>query len=350
MSDQQQSVFWRLIEFSRAKLHFSIALGDTGTTKLLTPRLWHVVAMCLLPLGMAVFGAMAFFSGADVSENYALKSQLAEARQDLAQTRNQLATTREEAAFKDRKIQVFAHELGTIQARLSRFEAIGEQLYEDEYFGQYLAELDNIAPVGSPDAGAATNPVSVFAMATQLAAVKRRANDIESLFSTAGELLSRTQLNRSLKPHHWPVVHQRSYISSRYGWRNDPFTSERKWHSGMDIAAAYNAPIVASADGVVTFAGYRFGYGIMVEIAHGGGMITRYAHLNRAIVHNNQTVKAGELVGLMGSTGRSTGPHLHFELLAGDHKIDPYPFVKDGRENAKMLAQSDIDAYDPSRF
>ena len=345
-----QSCPARLLALSRSRLHFSVAVGDTGATRMLTPRVWHVAALSLLPVAMATFGALAFFSGADVSENYALKSSLSNTKNALVQTEGKLATLQDELAFKDRKIQVFAHELGTIQARLERFETIGEQLFKDEYFGKYLAELDGVAPVGSPDAGIPPDPVSVFAMATQLASVKRRTGTVENVFETTDELLTQTQLKRSLKPHHWPVVHERSYVSSRYGWRKDPVSGDKRWHSGMDVAAAYNAPIVASADGVVTFAGYRFGYGIMVEVTHGGGMVTRYAHLNRAIVHNNQSVKAGELVGLMGSTGRSTGPHLHFELIAGDHKIDPYPFIKDGRKNAKMLAQSDIDAYDPSRF
>ena len=350
MADKQQSWLKSLCALSCNKLHFSVSVGDTGATKLITPRVWQVAAVGFIPLSMTVFGALAFFSGAGVTENYSLKSQLSSTQHELSNTRNELAVLKDDVSFKNRKIQVFAHELGTLQARLERFEKIGNELYKDEYFGQYLAELENIAPVGTAETSIPQNPVSVFAMATQLASVKRRTDQMENVLSTTEELLSRTQLNRNVKPHHWPVVHERSYVSSRYGWRKDPFSDEKHWHSGMDVAAAYNAPIVASADGVVTFAGYRFGYGIMVEVTHGGGMITRYAHLNRAIVHNNQSVRAGELLGLMGSTGRATGPHLHFELLVGGHKIDPYPFIKDGRENAKMLAQSDSDKYDPSRF
>lgn len=350
MADKQQSWLKSVYEVSCNKLHFSVSVGDTGDTKLITPRLWQVAAVGLIPVSMAVFGFMAFFSGASVSENLDLKNKLSTTQIALTNAHNDILTLKEDNAFKRRKIQVFAHELGTLQARLERFEQIGQSLFQDEYFGQYLAELDNIAPVGTAETSVPQNPVSVFAMATQLASVKRRTDQVGSVLQTSEELLSRTQLNRNLKPHHWPVVHERSYVSSRYGWRQDPFSEERHWHSGMDIAAAYNAPVVASADGVVTFAGYRFGYGIMVEVTHGGGMITRYAHLNRAIVHNNQSVRSGELVGLMGSTGRATGPHLHFELLAGDHKIDPYPFIKDGRENAKMLAQSDTKAYDTSQF
>mgnify|MGYP006425654177 CR=1 FL=1 len=350
MGDQQQFWFFRLLQFSRTKLHFSAALGDTGATKIFTPRLWHVVFICALAVMMSFFGGVAFLSGADVSENYALKQQLVEARNQLSETRNELTTVEEELGFKNQKVKVFAQELGRIQARLEYFERVGEKLYENEYFGQYLSEIDNIAPAGSADTRLSQDPVSVFAMATQLSSAKRRANKIANFLETTADLMSQTQLNKNVKPHHWPVVHERSYVSSHYGWRENPIDGGRHWHAGFDIAAPHNAPVVSSGDGVVTFAGYRFGYGIMVEITHGGGMITRYAHLNRAMVHNNQNVNSGELIGLIGSTGRSTGPHLHFELLAGGHKVDPYPFIKGGRQNAKMLAQSDAEATDPSRF
>lgn len=350
MLDKSETPLGSLLELFSTKLHFSLALGDTGTTKIFTPKLWHIVAVGLLPLSMATLGLWVLFSGTDLSENYTLKSQFKATEAALNQAKSSLSTAQEDLDFKERKIQVFAHELGLIQARLDRFERVREQLLKDEYFGKYLAELDNITPSGAADFSLPQSPVSVFAIVTQLASAKRRTEKVSNFIETTDDLMLQTQLNRAVKPHHWPVVHERSYVSSRYGWRKNPFSEEKHWHAGFDIAAPYNAPVVSSADGVVTFAGYRFGYGIMVEITHGGGMISRYAHLNRSIVHNNQNVKAGELVGLLGSTGRSTGPHLHFEILVGGHKVDPYPFIKDGRENAKMLAQSDVDAYDPSRF
>lgn len=335
----------RLAAFISHELHFSVAIGDTGATKRFTPRIWQVLVMGVVLFGGSMFGAASFFTPLNAGNG-----SLGIAQQEMAEMQAMMAAANQDIAFKEQKIKVFAVELGTLQTRLEQFEKIGEKLFQDEYFGQYLEELENIDPVDQVASQLRDNPVSLFAMATQLASVKRRADSVGKVMNTSQDLLTRTQLHRNLKPHHWPVVHKRSYVSSRYGWRNDPFSEEKHWHSGMDIAAAYNAPVVSSADGVVTFAGYRFGYGIMVEVTHGGGMVTRYAHLNRAIVHNNQSVRAGELVGLMGSTGRATGPHLHFELLVGDHKIDPYPFVKDGRQNAKMLALSEAKIYEPSSF
>ncbi len=329
-------------------LHFSVSLGDTGHTRVFTPRVWHVLGVAIIPVTIVLFSVFSVFAKG-VEAPY-LSLVVEDKDEKIAELESSLATQQDLLDFKGQKIKVFAHELGSLQARLDRFDSIGERLFQDKYFGQYLAEIDQIEPVGTGDSTVATSATSVFAITTQLASASRRADGVERVMETSLDLLSRTQLNRNLQPHHWPVVHKRTYVSSPHGWRNDPFTKKRRWHSGMDIAGAYNAPIVSSANGMVTFSGYRFGYGVMVEITHSGGLVTRYGHLNKALVRNGQSVKEAEVIGLMGSSGRSTGPHLHFEVLLGEHKVDPQPFIKDGRNNAKMLALSNIQAYDTNRF
>jgi len=335
----------KLAKFCRNRVYFSYAIGDTG-------RPVNVQASGVVLLGCALaLIALAFLAyrssplPADV-----LKSAMQSKQDEITQLTKKLAALEQDRNFKESKIQAFGQELGVLHARLDRFEAISERLYKDKYFGQYLQDLDSARPIGSGDVSVETPPLTVFAIATQLALLQRRSDNMEQVMETSLDLLSRTQLNRSLQPHHWPVVNYRTYVSSHYGWRTDPFTGRRAWHSGLDIAGGFNAPIVASADGVVTYSGYRFGYGMMVEITHANGLITRYGHMNKALAHNGQSVRAGEVIGLMGSTGRSTGPHLHFEVLVGDHKVDPYPFIKGGRENARMLARSNTEQYDVSQY
>lgn len=120
-------------------------------------------------------------------------------------------------------------------------------------------------------------------------------------------------------------------LSSRFGNRRDPFTRRSAFHSGIDYAAPTGTPVYAPADGVVTAAGRAGGYGIRVEIDHPHGLSTRFAHLSRTLVSPGTQVRAGDQIGRIGSTGRSTGPHLHYEVRRGSRAIDPMPFVRVGQ-------------------
>lgn len=112
-------------------------------------------------------------------------------------------------------------------------------------------------------------------------------------------------------------------ISSRYGWRQDPLTGAPRFHQGVDLALAYGRDVTAAADGVVSFAGTQSGYGQTVVIDHAGGRQTRYAHLSEPLVPAGSAVQAGQLIGRSGNSGRTTGPHLHFELLVDGRPVDP---------------------------
>ncbi|TYP95813.1 peptidase M23-like protein [Sphingobacterium allocomposti] len=113
-------------------------------------------------------------------------------------------------------------------------------------------------------------------------------------------------------------------ITSRFGYRRNPFTNRgREMHSGVDLKGRIGDPVKATAKGRVTFAGYKGDYGYVVMVKHNNGYETRYAHLTRTRVRKGQTVDAGEIVGLLGSTGRSTGPHLHYEVVINDRKVNP---------------------------
>ncbi|WP_416379130.1 M23 family metallopeptidase [Altererythrobacter sp. H2] len=117
-------------------------------------------------------------------------------------------------------------------------------------------------------------------------------------------------------------------ISSSFGYRRDPFTRGAAMHSGIDFRGPIGAPIYAAADGVVTFVGVKSGYGNTVEISHGNGMMTRYAHMSRFAARTGQKVAAGDQIGGIGNTGRSTGPHLHFEVRINDRAVNPRPFLE----------------------
>jgi len=118
------------------------------------------------------------------------------------------------------------------------------------------------------------------------------------------------------------------YISSGFGYRVDPFTGGGAFHAGLDFRGPVGAPILAAAAGTVSFTGVKQGYGNCVEISHGNGLLTRYAHMSRIVARVGQVVGPGHMIGAIGSTGRSTGPHLHFEVRIADRPVDPRPFLE----------------------
>jgi len=126
------------------------------------------------------------------------------------------------------------------------------------------------------------------------------------------------------------------YISSGFGYRSDPFTHRGSFHPGLDFRGPIGAPIYAAARGVVSFAGQKSGYGNCIEVTHGNGVVTRYAHMSAFRAHLGSQVAAGQTIGAIGSTGRSTGPHLHFEVRINDRPVNPRPFL----ETASHVSQN----------
>lgn len=125
-------------------------------------------------------------------------------------------------------------------------------------------------------------------------------------------------------PSIWPT---RGWVSSRFGYRISPFTKKKEFHRGLDICTRVGAPIIAPADGVVSYVGNDYGYGNVIVINHNNGIKTRYAHLRKALVKKGQSVKRGEKVALVGKTGRTTGPHLHYEVHLNGVSVDPLRYI-----------------------
>jgi murein DD-endopeptidase MepM/ murein hydrolase activator NlpD len=144
-----------------------------------------------------------------------------------------------------------------------------------------------------------------------------RQQDLIAAINARRELLAST-------PSIWPT---KGWISSGFGYRTSPFTGKREFHKGLDISGPSGTPIYAPATGKVTFSGTDGAYGLTVILNHGNGITTRYAHLNRLAVKNGQSVARGELIGLMGNSGRSTGPHLHYEVRLNGVFVNPERFI-----------------------
>ena len=130
------------------------------------------------------------------------------------------------------------------------------------------------------------------------------------------------------RPSIWPVAGR---LTGAFGGRMDPFSGEGAFHTGVDISAPPGTAVRVTADGVVTQAAWQGGYGLMVEVDHGGGMSTYYAHLSRCYVQTGEGVRLGQIVGAVGATGRATAPHLHYEVRIGGAPVNPYPYLAKSR-------------------
>jgi murein DD-endopeptidase MepM/ murein hydrolase activator NlpD len=175
-----------------------------------------------------------------------------------------------------------------------------------------VSSTDSVSP-------SAERGVSLSRMDQNLSDLTERSEKLEQFYSDQKVLLSST-------PSIWPV---RGYLSTSFGNRIDPFTNEKDFHPGIDISTPMGAKITAPADGVVITCEPRGGYGNAIVIDHKYGVVTRYAHLDRFAVHPGQKVKRGDLIGFVGTTGRSTGPHLHYEVWVHDQAQNPILFILD---------------------
>jgi murein DD-endopeptidase MepM/ murein hydrolase activator NlpD len=179
------------------------------------------------------------------------------------------------------------------------------------------------------------------AMGGPFEAILGGSGDIDPRFERLGLSLSRMAvLERALDGIPQVVPASVQNITSGFGYRRDPFNGRGAMHAGIDFKGAMGSPIFAAADGQVTFAGRKAGYGNAIEITHGNGILTRYAHLSRIGVKVGQQVAAGTTIGGLGNTGRSTGPHLHFEVRINDRAVNPRPFLEAAPDVLKEVRAS----------
>jgi murein DD-endopeptidase MepM/ murein hydrolase activator NlpD len=228
----------------------------------------------------------------------------------------------------DLKVQKKNLEVVTLKLgeKLSNLQSISERI-------QSLIDKDSLtkrAKVNAPAIGGSKvdYPTSELLRSADLidgiALLKDRTAEIEGQFSALEQVAVERATRLQYTPSVWPV---KGTITSHYGNRSDPFNGEAELHLGLDISAIYNSQIHAPADGVVIYANRKAAYGNLVVVDHGNGLTTRYGHLSRSLVKISQRVKKGEVIGLVGTTGRTTAPHLHYEVRMNDRPINPKRYL-----------------------
>ncbi len=215
--------------------------------------------------------------------------------------------------------------LGAMNAHVIRLDALGKRLTEMADIDNREFDFDSDPPTGGPESDGEGVSAQIPDLTAMFDRLDKRVELRDSQLAALENVILARDLKKQIHPEGRPV--NQGFISSYFGEREDPFTGREAYHKGVDFAGSAGEDVVAVAAGVVTWAGERSGYGTLVEINHGDGYVTRYAHNERTLVNVGDTVKRGQKIALMGSTGHSTGPHVHFEVLRNGRQVNPLSFI-----------------------
>lgn len=299
-----------------------------GKSRVLPVNLPVAVAALVLVAGVAAGCAWLGYSLA--RGDTAPAGNLVVAAPVVQQWQEQLESQRQELRRLNERsrqqVDALTLRLGEMQGRLLRLDALGQRFVEAGIVGSEEFNFEQPAAVGGPEAPLAADSFSAPELTRMIDQLDQRLADRENQLRLLDSLVSRQKLESERFVAGRPITW--GWLSSRYGYRSDPFTGKRTWHDGVDLAGKEGSDIIAVAAGVVTYAGERYGYGNLVEIDHGEGLVTRYAHAKAIKVKLGDVVQKGQVVALMGSTGRSTGPHVHFEVLKNGKSKNPEDYIQ----------------------
>ena len=286
------------------------------------------------------FGASGLFLGLTVASLFGIPAAIGyfsyiQGIGEAAQTAEMFGKWREVLKEQDLQIKIASRDarenleasalrLAKLQARIVRLDALGERLTSVGKLDKGEFDFSQAPALGGPaiDLGDEITPISYLDQLGKLAAdIQNREQQLGVLETL---LVDQKTLNNAFLAGR-PV--KKGWMSSRFGKRNDPITGRKAWHNGVDFAGKDGADVVTVAAGVVVYASPRNGYGKMVEINHGRGYSTRYGHHKELLVKVGDIVKKGQVIGLMGSSGRSTGPHVHFEVFKNGRVVDPSTYI-----------------------
>jgi murein DD-endopeptidase MepM/ murein hydrolase activator NlpD len=278
------------------------------------PKVAAVAASLVLATVAGAFGAGFALRGSDAVAN----AEVVALQQQLLAQRAELKAARADA---QRDINAVAARVGELQAQANRLNALGERLTRDGKLSDGEFDFEHQPGMGGAE-GSEDMPAGDLLQGL---------DDLQKKFDSSGRQLTvlesmmyDQQLQLSAIPNGRP---SQGYITSGFGTRADPFTGGRAHHMGIDFSARTGDPVLAAAGGVVSFAGIKTGFGNVVEVDHGNGYSTLYGHNSRLVVRVGDIVRAGQELAKAGSTGRSTGPHVHFEVHVNGRPVNPRPFL-----------------------
>lgn len=305
----------------KPKLTF-LVLSDSSvpvTRKSISRRTLYLAGIAAVALVLAFAGVLWDYAR--------VKGRLTDAKGYSAQILRQKA----EIQHQRRQIQQFAEDINHLKSRVVALGALEQKVRMAANLDD-TGDQENIFGVGGPPPDDLDTELELNQKHNSLI---RDMHSQVSLLKTAAQrkqqnlksLLKGLEAQRNLLARTPNMLPVNGWVSSRFGYRKSPFNGRREFHKGLDIAAKKGAPVLATADGVVTFCGPKGFYGKSVLIDHGHGIVTSYAHLSKTLTKRGDKVKRGDTVGLVGNTGRSTGPHVHYEVRLNGIPVNPQKYV-----------------------
>ncbi|NVK21017.1 MAG: M23 family metallopeptidase [Kangiellaceae bacterium] len=289
---------------------------EFGRSKLL------LTSMLTLTVVVGAIAATHFLTRWSLQQDLVSEAAIEQWQQELVTQKAELAEAKKAS---DAQVQALSSRLATMQAHILRLDAAGSRLVaqagiDDEFgFGQTPA-------IGGPSESEYAVKATYADVSYSLDRLENSIQAKEQELSALEALIFDREISAEQEISGRPIA--KGWLSSPYGNRADPFTGKRDWHPGIDFAALSGSDVVATAAGVVTTVERKNGYGTFVEISHGDGYTTRYGHNKTVLVKKGDIVEKGQVIAKVGSTGRSTGPHVHYEITRNGKTLNPYKFLK----------------------
>ena len=295
------------------------------------PRLYSIrylgAEQFLLWAGIClILGTIFVSAGYGLGLKFGHQQLVTEWKHDVQQQQNQMETMRLQS---EASIEALTQKIAFFQAHINRLDALGNKLLSMADMDDLEIDFTQAPGFGGPSMDDQINQDILASLEDTLGDIASELQSQENKLHTLDVLLTDQNFRKEVYPQGRPV--EKGWISSYYGKRANPFSGGQEFHRGVDFAGKHGSNVIAVAGGVVTEADDRYGYGNLVEIDHSNGYVTRYGHNDTIAVEIGQTVKKGQVIAKMGSTGRSTGPHVHFEVLKNGTKVDPMKFIRASR-------------------
>ena len=283
--------------------------ASSGLHKFHVP-LWALYSVSIL--GLAIF-----FTAVGLGFNYArMALQTADYDQVVAENTH--------LEVENKNLEVSTRQLNTRIQRLDELTVQIQDMMQTDTWNQRLGLLESVGLGGTVDELPTATMIASLNIRDNIVMARDRALELEGQLLFVESLAQRRNGRLDVTPSLWPVA---GPIRSGYGRRRDPFTGESEMHQGLDIGALYGSAIRAPANGRVVFADRQAAYGNLIVVDHGNGITTRYGHLSRFEARVGNQLRKGDLIGYVGSTGRSTGPHLHYEVRLNDRPVNPRNYL-----------------------
>jgi murein DD-endopeptidase MepM/ murein hydrolase activator NlpD len=225
----------------------------------------------------------------------------------------------------EKSLDAMAGRLSILQSYIMRIDALGSRLASMANLDDMEFGVENPPGLGGPIQDSGKSQLQISEILIAFDQMEYLLKDRTEKLTAMESMLINRNLQEQTSPGGKPTLG--GYLSSLFGYRTDPMSGKKEFHEGLDFAGKQGTPVVAVAAGIVTWSGIRYGYGNLIEVNHGNGYITRYAHNNKNLVSVGEKIERAEVIATMGNTGRSTGTHVHFEVIYNGRHVDPKKYL-----------------------